>query len=305
MRLSCVLPSLGPLATPENLVRVAQRAEALGYDTLWVCDRLLYPVKPRTPYPVTADGVMPEAFKIAMDPVEALTWAAAHTRRIRVGTSVLNIPFYHPVVLARRLATLDVLSGGRLRVGLGHAWSADELEAVGADPGSRGRRADEFIRVLQAMWGPDPVSFRGEHFRVAPSFVGLKPVQRPHPPLYLAGYVPAALRRAAAIAHGWIPSSLPFDVLAQMERQLRDLVRAAGLDPAAFEIVYIKGFRIGDAAADEAKREPLAGSPAQVRGDLARLRDLGVAEYVAWPAAATIDGVLADLERLRSALPGR
>src|SRR5262249_14540340 len=179
MRLGRALPHLGRLASAENLVRAAQRAEALGFDTVWTVDRLLYPVRPRSPYPASPDGALPEYFKIVMDPLETLTFVAAHTRRIRLGTSVLNMPFYNPVVLARRLATLDVLPGGRLRVGLGQAWSADELEAAGA-PRERGARADEFIEVLKALWGPDPVEFQGKHFRVAPSTVGLKPIQKPH-----------------------------------------------------------------------------------------------------------------------------
>src|SRR5262245_45093442 len=225
MRLGCVLPTFGPLAGPEAVKRVAEGAEGLGFHSLWVADRLLYPIAPRTPYPASADGVLPEYFKRSMDPVEALTFAAAHTRRITLGTSVLNMPFYNPVVLARRLATLDVLSGGRLRVGLGQAWSADELEAVGADPKVRASRADEFISALKAMWGPDPVEFQGRHFRVARSIVGLKPVQRPHPPIYLAGYVAAALRRTASLADGWLPASLPMAAMGQMAPQIQALVR--------------------------------------------------------------------------------
>src|SRR4029450_6413030 len=131
-----------------------QRAQAPDYPSLGVADRLLYPLAPRTPYPASADGVLPDYFKRCLDPVEALTFVAGHTRRITLGTSGLNMPFYTPVVLARRLATLDLLSGGRLRVGLGQAWSADELEAVGADPKARAERADEFIEVLKTLWGP-------------------------------------------------------------------------------------------------------------------------------------------------------
>ena len=192
------------------------------------------------------------------------------------------MPFYHPVVLARRLATLDVLSGGRLRVGLGQAWSVDELEAVGAEPKARGERADEFIRVLKALWGPDPVEFQGRHFRVARSIVGLKPVQAPHPPLYLAAYVAPALRRAAALADGWLPSGVPLPALGQMVIQLRTLAREAGRDPARLEVIYLTGAQITDAALDDAKRGLLSGSAAQIRGDLGRLRDAGVTEVIAW-----------------------
>jgi probable F420-dependent oxidoreductase len=299
MRLGFALPMFGPLAGPEALVRSAQRAEALGYHSAWVADRLLAPVAPRAPYPASADGSLPEYFKRSMDPVETLTFAAAHTRRITLGTSVLNMPFYNPVVLARRLATLDVLSGGRLRVGLGQAWSPEELEAVGADPMARAERADEFIRVLKTMWGPDPVECQGKHFRVARSIVGLKPVQTPHPPIYLAGYVAPALRRAAAVADGWLPSGLPLQALDQMAIRFRTFAREAGRDPARLEIVYLNGVVISDHALDEAKRGLLSGSAAQVQADFGRLRDAGVTEVIAWTGAASLDGYLAGLERVR------
>jgi len=299
MRLSCVLPTLGALAGPDAIVRTAQRAEELGYHSAWVADRLLYPVKPRTPYPASADGVLPEYFKRNMDPLDALAFAAAHTRRLGLGTSVLNMPFYNPVVLARRLATVDVLSGGRLRVGLGQAWSADELEAVGADPSARGERADEFIAVLRALWGPDPVEYRGRHFRVAPSTVGLKPVQRPHPPLYLAGFVPPALRRTARLADGWLPSSLPVPALAALGGQLRGFAREAGRDPARLEIIYLNGAQITAAPLEEAKRGPLAGTLAQIRDGLARLAEAGVTEVIAWTGGATIPEILDGLARFR------
>ena len=301
MRFGCVLPTLGALGGPDALVRTAQRAEALDYHSAWVADRLLYPLAPRTPYPATPDGSLPEYFKRCMDPVEGLTFAAAHTRRITLGTSVLNMPFYNPVILARRLATLDLLSAGRLRVGLGQAWSADELEAVGADPKARASRADEFIRVLKAMWGPDPVEFQGQHFRVARSIVGLKPVQRPHPPIYLAGFVAPALRRAASIADGWIPSTLPLAAITQMLPRLQAFAREAGRDPARLEVVYMAGSQITSAPLDEAKRGALSGSAAQVRADVARLRDAGVTEVIGWSSGATVEASLTALERFREA----
>jgi len=301
MKLGCVLPTLGPLGGPEALTRTAQRAEALDYHSLWVADRLLYPVAPRTPYPATPDGSLPEYFKRCMDPVEALTFAAAHTRRITLGTSVLNMPFYNPVVLARRLATLDLLSGGRARVGLGQAWSVDELEAVGADPKARASRADEFMAVLKAMWGPDPVGFQGRHFRVARSIVGLKPVQRPHPPIYLAGYVAPALRRAASVADGWLPASVPVAGMAQMVPQLHALARQAGRDPGRLEIIYMTPAQVTSTPLDDAKRGALCGSAAQVRGDVGRLADLGVTEIIGWSGGGTVEEMLQGLERFREA----
>jgi probable F420-dependent oxidoreductase len=301
MRLGCGIPSVGRLAGPENLMHAAQRAEALGYEAVWVPDRLLWPLRPRTPYPVTPDGAIPEYFKIALDPVEALTFVAAHTRRIGLGTSVLNMPFYQPVVLARRLATLDILSGGRLRVGLGQAWMEDEFEAVGANRRERAARADEFVRVLKAMWGPDPVEFQGQHFRVAPSIVGAKPVQRPHPPLYLAAYVPAALRRAATLADGWLPSGVSPDGLREMIAALRGFAREAGRDAARLEVIALTGVTVHPAAGG-AKRGFLEGSAAEIREDVARLADLGVTELVAYVMPGTMEEYLAQLAAVREAV---
>src|SRR5262245_24940701 len=129
MRVGVSLPNLGLSACPEALVRGAQEAERLGYDTLWTADRLLFPVAPGDPYPATPDGSLPEYYKNVLDPLESLAFAAAHTTTIGLGTSVIAIPFYDPVVLARRLSTIDVLSNGRLRVGFGLGWSKDEFEA--------------------------------------------------------------------------------------------------------------------------------------------------------------------------------
>jgi probable F420-dependent oxidoreductase len=301
MRFGCILPNMGPHASPEGLVRIAQRAEALGYHGLWVIDRLLFPVRPRTPYPVTADGSLPDDYRRVMDPVETLTFVAAHTRRLTLGTSVLDMPFYNPVVLARRLATLDVLSGGRLRVGLGQAWSVDEMEAVGVDPATRGPRADEFVRALKAIWTAEPVELTGPHFRLAPSIFGLKPVQKPHPPIYLAAYVPAALRRAAALASGWLPSSLPLPALARMVPQFRELARAAGRDPAALEILAMYGVQVTDAPLDEAKRGVLCGDRRQIQADVRRLGELGVTEVIAWGSTTAPDGAVAEMERFWAA----
>src|SRR5450759_604040 len=132
MKIGFALPNIGPVATTEAVIAVAQRAEELGYNSLWTIERLLSPVNPQTPYPATPDGSLPEEYKHALDPLEALTFAAAHTRTITLGTSVLDIPYYNPVLLARRLTTLDVLSHGRLRVGFGLGWSQDEMDATGA-----------------------------------------------------------------------------------------------------------------------------------------------------------------------------
>ncbi len=303
MRIGFTLPNIGAAGSAENIRRVAERAEALGYDSLWVTERLLYPVAPRTAYPASPDGVLPDAYRYALDPLETLTFAAACTRRVALGTSVLDIPFYNPVLLARRLTTLDVLSGGRLRVGLGQGWSDDELEAAGARRQERGPRADEFLQVLKTIWTTDPVEFRGRYYRVPRSVIQPKPVQKPHPPIYLAAYAPAALRRAALHADGWNPAGIPLAGLRQMLGQLRELARAAGRDPASLELIVRANLDLtpGPLGAD---RSPFAGSVEQVREDVEAVRALGASEIFFDPTFSadgrTIDGFLACLERVRA-----
>ena len=168
MKIGFALPNIGPVATTEAVVKVAQRAEVLGYDSLWTIERLLWPVKPQTPYPVTPDGTLPEFYKYSLDPLDTLTFAAAHTKTVSLGTSVLDIPYHNPVTLGRRLTTIDILSNGRLRVGLGLGWSKDEMDATGADMKHRGAMADEFLPALKALWTTNPVEFH-ESFTRFPS----------------------------------------------------------------------------------------------------------------------------------------
>ena len=171
MRYGFVLPQVGPMAGPEALITVARRAEEPGYDSLWVTERLLFPLSPRSDCPPSADGSLPAPYQTVLDPLTTLAFVAAHTERVRLGTSVLDMPYYNPVLLARQLTAIDVLSQGRLDVGLGQGWSADEFEAAGAALPGRGRRADEFIQVLKAIWTSDQVEFEGEYFRIARSII--------------------------------------------------------------------------------------------------------------------------------------
>jgi probable F420-dependent oxidoreductase len=234
MKIGFFLPHMGQAAEPSSIVRVARRAEELGYDSVWVTERLLYPVDPKTSY---YGGPLPEVYKRIFDPLMTLTFVAAQTSRICLGTSVLDIPFYNPVLLARQLTALDVLSAGRLKVGLGLGWSADEYEATGADSTVRGARADEFLKVLLAIWTTDPAEFHGRFFSLPRSIIQPKPVQKPHPPLYLAASSPPSLRRAATFADGWLPVGATPDQLRSTSTQLASLAREAGRDPKSIKVV--------------------------------------------------------------------
>ena len=226
MRFGFALPQIGSVAGPDALVTVAKRAEDLGYDGLWILDRILWPINPRAPYPI-GDGSLPVQYKNVLDPMETLTFAAAHTSRIALGTGVLNLPWYNPVLLARQLTTLDILSAGRLRIGFGIGWSPDEYEAAGVTWEERGKRADESIKVLKKIWTTDPVEFQGRYYRIPKSFIGPKPLQKPHPPIYMAAFAPSALKRVATEANGWFPVGIPLSGVGAMFEGIKDTAKAA------------------------------------------------------------------------------
>ena len=276
MRFGFALPQIGSLVGPEALVTVAKRAEDLGFDSLWVLDRILWPVDPRAPYPI-GDGSLPFQYKHVLDPVETLTFAAGHTSRILLATGVLNLPWYNPVLLARRLTTLDVLSRGRLRVGFGIGWSPDEYEAAGAPWQDRGKRADESIEVLKKIWTTDPVEFQGKHYRIAKSFIGPKPVQKPHPPIYMAAFTPSAMKRVAAEAHAWLPVGIPLTGIGAMFEAIKNMAKEAGRDPSALELIVTAGVEIHKRPIEKERIE-FTGSLEQIGEDFATARKVGAAE---------------------------
>lgn len=201
------MPQAGEAATTDAVVGFARSAEDVGFDSLWVADRLLVPVEPRSRYAGVGEET-PAGFRSFLAPITVLAAAASVTRRVRLGSSVFTTGTHHPVALAKELATIDQLSGGRLVVGLGLGWSEDEYLAAGVDYASRGARADEFIEVLLACWGDDPVRFDGDHFTVPASWIGPKPVQRPHPPLIMGMWSGPGQRRTVELGDGWNPGGL-------------------------------------------------------------------------------------------------
>ena len=297
MKIGVAVPNIGPVATPEAVKTVAQKAEALGYNSLWTVERVLWPVRPKLPYPVTPDGSLPEEYKYTLDPLDTLTFAAAHTSKIKLGTSVLDMPYYNPVMLARRLSTIDILSKGRLLVGLGLGWSPDEMEAAGADMKVRGARADEFIQVLKTIWTTDPAEYHGKFFSLPKSYISAKPVQKPHPPIFIAAFAPPALKRVATMADGWNPTGLPIEAMAQMFGAIRQMAEAAGRDPKELRMIVRGNLYLTDKPKGK-DRAAFFGSVEQVREDIAACEKIG-AEEVFLELAFTPGGQqLSNWERL-------
>ena len=300
MKLGFALPNIGPVSTVDAVSKVAQRAEALGYDSLWTIERLLWPVKPQSPYPATPDGSLPEPYKHSLDPLETLSFAAAHTKKIALGTSVLDIPYHNPLMLARRLTTLDHLSNGRVRLGLGLGWSKDEMDAMGADIKKRGAMADEFLQVLKAIWTTNPVEFHGKFYQIPKSYIGPKPVQKPHPPIYMAAFAPAALKRLATQADGWNPVAIPVDGMAQMFAGIKQMAKEAGRDPASLALVVRAHVDISAKPLGK-ERMIFAGTLDQIKEDVAACRNIGAHQLFFDPTFYTqkLDQWLSLMEQLR------
>jgi probable F420-dependent oxidoreductase len=300
VEIGLALAQYGRFASLESVRLVAREAESLGFSSLWVGDRLMTPLKPKDPYP-GGDGTIPEAHRVFLDPVAVLSVAAASTTRVRLGTSVLNACWYPPVLLARSLATVDQLSGGRLCVGLGLGWSSDEYAAVGVPWKSRGSRFDAVLDVLDAVWTTDPVSYEDERWAVTSSHIFPKPVARP--PLYLSGFAPAALERVGRRADGWLPAALPIPVLTSMWKAIRRSAEEAGRDPDALRMALRSNPIVTDDPAAES-RVPRTGTVSQIAGYLSAAADAGVHEiFVDLQLTARDDQHLLELaEAFRAAL---
>ncbi|MFJ6391123.1 TIGR03619 family F420-dependent LLM class oxidoreductase [Streptomyces sp. NPDC091972] len=261
MKLGLALPTFGPDACPDGIVRVCRTAEDMGYDSLWTGDRVLAPHVPGAPYP-SADGEMPRAYENHMDPLVALTFAASHTTRVHLGTSTLNGLWLPPVMLARSLTTLDVLSRGRLVVGLGLGWMPDEYTAVSVPWKGRGARLDETLDVLREYWANDVFSHQGPLFTIPETVVGLKPRQRPAPPVLLAAFTPGGLRRIGRRLDGWLPVAMPLPHLMGMWQVIQKAAVEADRDPSALRMALRVNPRLTDSSTG-AERMPAAGTLAQ------------------------------------------
>jgi len=283
MDIGFALPNIGPVGTIEAVTKVARRAEALGYSSLWTVERLIYPLNLQTPYPATPDGSLPEPYRRVLDPLDSLTYVAPLTKKIKLGTSVLDMPYYQPVVLARRLSTIDYLSNGRLRVGLGLGWSKDEMDATGADMTKRGAMADEFLQVLKAVWTTNPVEFQGKFYKVPKCYIDLKPVQKPHPPIYLAAFVPAALKRLATMADGWNPVLIPAPGMAEMFGAIRKMAQEAGRDPSSLVLIVRALMNLTPQPLGK-DRGIFSGSFEQIADDVKACAAIGASEVFIDPA---------------------
>ncbi|MFG2499164.1 LLM class F420-dependent oxidoreductase [Streptomyces sp. NPDC048441] len=293
IRLGLSLPQGRQYSIGRDVPAVARAAEEIGYESLWVYERVLFP-EPPTQGLYGIEGLpWPDTYRSVPDPLITLTLAAAATERARLGTSVLVAPLHVPFQLARSLATLDAASGGRVVAGLGTGWSHDEYAAAAVAPfNKRGKVLDELIDVCHAVWGPDPVSYEGELTTIAPSVVGPKPA-RPIP-ILLPANSPRALRRLVDRADGWMPVGMGAGQLAEEARVLKELAAERGREKPVQSVLRVNTRYTAKAYEGEG-RAPFQGSVEQITEDLQAHASVNAVEEI----LIELQGSTRDAEELK------
>ena len=286
MQIGFNLPNSGPLSAPATMARLAREGEALGYDYLTLTDHVVLPDMKVPGYPYSESGEFYGADPaVRQEQLVALAWIAAQTTRIRLVSAVLVVPHRPAVLTAKMLASIDVLSGGRLVVGVGAGWLQGEFDALGTPPfAERGAVTDEYLLAFRALWGEERPHFEGKYVRFDNIVLAPKPVQKPLP-IWVGGESPPALRRAARIGDAWYPIGTnrqhPLDSLPRLRAgidRLRKLVGKGGRDPGSVGVVY-RVKRIGTvvpAKASDGERRLFSGSDAEIVADVRAMREIGV-----------------------------
>ena len=291
MKFGFNIPNSGPLAEPNSIREMVQRGENLGYSLIGVPDHVIIPCKINSPYPYTEDGKQ-NFFKQGdtLEAIALLASIASMTTTARLLTSVLVIPYREPIYTAKALATIDIMSGGRITLGCGAGWMEEEFLLVAPTQfRERGRVTDEYINAFRAMWTSEEPVFNGKYVKFSDVYFRPSPVQKPHPPIWIGGDSIVALRRAASLGDGWYPVGLnpkfPLNTVkryAERIDKLRDLTEIAGRDPSAVELSFWPLWYRPNKSVhiDGGARHLLMGSYDETASDVFALSELGIKSIV-------------------------
>jgi probable F420-dependent oxidoreductase len=305
VQLGISLPTVGPVAFREFVIDVAKAADAANLHSVWTADHVVLPKdrgRSTYPFPQSEKGLhwaYDPGFDW-LDPVAVLGFVSGCTERVRVGTCILVLPYRNPLVLANEMATLDRLSEGRVLLGIGSGWLVEEFEALGVDPKVRGRMTDEYLRAMRQLWSTDaPSSFEGEFVSFTDLQLATRPFTHGGPPVFIGGNSPAAMRRTASLADGWLAFDLTPEQIREGGERIRELAAAAGRDAAAIEI----GARVGvmpEGTADFTPDRPgIRGSRESMLEQLGAYADAG-ASFLSIDLALTMDELLPTIDWLAS-----
>ena len=276
------LPASSATVKAEELVRFAQQAEVLGFYCLTVADHVIVPKNISVPYPYTVDGKYPGT-GYHLETLMTMGYLAGATQRIRFVTSVMILPYRNPIVTAKMLASLDVLSGGRVIVGAGVGWMKEEFETIRTEPfEERGKVTDEYIAAFRELWTSDNPTFNGKYCRFSNIAFLPKPVQKPSIPIWIGGHSKQAIRRAARLGDGWHPIGgvptiplEPEDIVKDMS-MLREYAEKAGRDPKTIRVALKGSLFDREKQITPGKRRRFIGSAEEVASDIREYRAAGV-----------------------------
>ena len=287
LAIGCTLPAQSVASEPAALASLAQAAEDLGYDSLWLSDHVVIPERITSSYPYSPDGRFPTlATQPYLEPLAGLGYLAGVTRRVRLGTHVLILPYRHPLLTAKMVATVDNLSGGRVDLGIGVGWMREEFEALGLEERvftRRGAATDEQLRILKTVWTEDVASFEGEFYRFDRLGALPHPLQKPYPPIWVGGHSPAALRRTARFGDGWLPiggrppADLPPAAVAAGWATIRAEAERVGRDASRLQLCFSTA--VSFEPPDDPRR-PFSGSSEQIAADFESYREVGVDSFL-------------------------
>src|SRR5499426_2179006 len=286
MRYGFYLPTRGPTATRTDILRLAREGERLGLHSAMIADHIVFPVESESPYPYTLDGKHPGSGD-ALETFSILAVVAGATERLRLVTSVLVLPYRNPVLTAKMAASLDVLSGGRVTLGVGAGWLREEFEALNSPAfNARGAVTDEWITIFKQLWSQSPASFDGRFYRYSDIRCEPFPVQKPHPPIWVGGHSRAALRRTARHGNGWHPvgaiaaSPLPPKEMRGHLATLKQMTEAEGREFAKLDISYKAPLYDASVPDRDGARRSFSGSPKEIAGDIHAFAEIGVHELI-------------------------
>lgn len=302
------LPIAGPLADPEHLGALARRGEELGFDVLAASERLILPRTVQTRYPYGSSGAFPggEASQQTLEMLTVLAFVAGQTSRAQLLTSVIVLPYRNPLLAAKMLATLDVLSGGRLIVGCGVGWMREEFAALEVPTPfeDRGAVSNDYIEAFKELWRSSEPSFQGRFLSFSDLDFTPKPVQNPHPPFWIGGESPAALRRVARLADGWMPIAgnprHPLEDFKQLEnaiQRLHRMVESEDRDPSNIQIRFGGSWSYTARQTAEGQRQALTGEASLVAEDIHRYAKLGVSHLSMGLLESGLQASLEQMER--------
>ncbi len=306
MKIGFNVPVRGPGADPNGMTQIARRAEDAGYDYIAVTDHVAVPRNIQSVYPYTEDGVFPGTAGEYLEPLNLMGFLAGITKRVQLLTSILVIPHRPPVLAAKMIATLDVMSAGRIILGIGAGWMREEFEIIGAPEfDKRGEVTNEYLEAFKTLWREEKPAFNGQHVNFDNVIFEPKPIQPKGPRIWAGGESRAAKRRAVTVADGWYPvgnnPKFPLDTIerySDAQNQVKQLAKEVHRDPGTIDYAYwaIWPWTGHAETTSDGSRKILTGSAEELIGDIKRLENLGVSHLSIFVLGSSLRGTLDNID---------